>query len=94
MATLTIRKLDDAIYDRLKAQARGNHRSIEAEVRHMIDERLGSAAAAQPHRGEEERVKAVAAFLKTVEDLHARSTAKPGRLLDSTAMIREMRDEE
>ena len=36
MGTLTIRKLDDAVIGRLKAQARANERSLEGEVRHLL----------------------------------------------------------
>lgn len=38
MATLTVRKLDDAVYRRLKDQARRNQRSIEAEARVILAE--------------------------------------------------------
>lgn len=38
MATLTIRKLDDSIYSRLGARAKGNNRSLEAEVREILKE--------------------------------------------------------
>lgn len=33
MATITIRNVDDEAYERLKRDARANHRSLEAEVR-------------------------------------------------------------
>lgn len=33
MATLTVRNFDDEAYERLKQDARANHRSLEAEVR-------------------------------------------------------------
>jgi plasmid stability protein len=33
MATLTIRRLDEDIYERLRERARDNGRSLEAEVR-------------------------------------------------------------
>ena len=36
MGNLTIRNLDDGVIDRLKAQARANHRSLEGEVRHLL----------------------------------------------------------
>jgi len=36
MATLTIRKLDDALYQRLGARAKRNNRSLEAEVREIL----------------------------------------------------------
>lgn len=39
MATLTIRKLDDATYERLGERAKRNHRSLEAEVRAILEEK-------------------------------------------------------
>ena len=36
MANLTIRNLDDDIVDRLKTRARGNHRSLEGELRDIL----------------------------------------------------------
>ena len=36
MGNLTIRNLDDAVIDRLKAQAKANQRSLEGEVRHVL----------------------------------------------------------
>ena len=36
MGYLTIRNLNDAVVDRLKAQARANERSLEGEVRHLL----------------------------------------------------------
>ena len=39
MASLTIRKLDDAAYERLAGRARRKNRSLEAEVRTMLETR-------------------------------------------------------
>jgi len=36
MAQIIVRNLDDAVVDRLKARARDNDRSLEAEVRHIL----------------------------------------------------------
>jgi plasmid stability protein len=36
MATALIRDLDDAVYERLKARAEGNNRSLEAELREIL----------------------------------------------------------
>jgi plasmid stability protein len=36
MATVTIRNLDDAVVEKLKSRARGNHRSLEAELRELL----------------------------------------------------------
>jgi antitoxin FitA len=36
MATALIRDLDDAVYERLKARAAGNNRSLEAELREIL----------------------------------------------------------
>lgn len=43
MATLTIRKLDDKVYARLGERAKRNNRSLEAEVRTMLEERAFDA---------------------------------------------------
>ena len=36
MATALVRDLDDAVYERLKACAAGNNRSLEAELREIL----------------------------------------------------------
>jgi len=55
MATLTIRNLDDNVYDRLKREARANHRSVEAEARL----RLGQHPASQENWAERLRAAAL-----------------------------------
>ncbi len=40
MGDLTIRNLDDRVIERLKRQARANHRSLEGEVRHLLTQRV------------------------------------------------------
>ncbi len=42
MGTLTIRNLDDQVIERLKAQAKANHRSLEGEIRHTLTQRADS----------------------------------------------------
>ena len=37
MATALVRDLDDAVYERLKARAAGNNRSLEAELREILE---------------------------------------------------------
>lgn len=44
MGDLTIRNLDDRVIERLKKQARANHRSLEAEVRRLLTQRVGRLA--------------------------------------------------
>ena len=78
MATLTIRQLDDEVYQRLKARARGNKRSLEAEARYLLDERsrdIGDVA-------------------RDLGEFRKRMAARYGVLPDSVPLIREMRDEE
>ena len=41
---LTVRNLGDGVIETLKAQARANHRSLEAEVRHILTHRVDRAA--------------------------------------------------
>lgn len=77
MATLTIRQLDDEIYERLRARARANNRSLEAEARHLLDE----------------RTRDLPALVEDLLEFHERMVAKHGLLPDSTPLIRELRDE-
>jgi plasmid stability protein len=37
MATALVRDLDDDVYERLKARAAGNNRSLEAELRDILE---------------------------------------------------------
>ena len=75
MATLTIRQLDDEVYDRLKERARVNRRSLEAEARHVLDE----------------RTRDLPALVEDLKAFHDRMVAKHGLLPDSTETVREMR---
>jgi plasmid stability protein len=48
MATALIPDLDDEVYERLKARAAGNNRTLEAELRHILiqaSKQVGMAAA-------------------------------------------------
>ena len=40
MGTVTIRNLDDRVIDALKAQAKANQRSLEAEVRYVLGQEI------------------------------------------------------
>ena len=75
MATLTIRQLDDEIYNRLKQRARANKRSLEAEARQLLDD----------------RTRDLPAIVEDLLDFHDRMVAKHGFLPDSAELIREMR---
>jgi plasmid stability protein len=44
MATITVRNLDDAVYERLKREAKSNHRSLEAEVRLRLERPVALAS--------------------------------------------------
>ena len=56
MGTLTIRKLDDKVIERLKARARTRRRSLEAELRELLSQAsrqpliLDAAGRGRPHR--------------------------------------------
>lgn len=41
MAQIIVRNLDDAVVDSLKSRAKRNNRSLEAEVRHILEEASG-----------------------------------------------------
>lgn len=79
MATLTIRKLDDAAYERLKTRAKANKRSLEAEARTLIEEASGDPSD-------------IVAMLR---ESHERYVAEHGYWDgDSTDLIRKIREEE
>lgn len=75
MATLTIRKLDEAVHERLRARALANNRSLEAEVRHLL----------------EESTREKLDLARELESFHRQMVAKHGLLPDSTELIRELR---
>jgi plasmid stability protein len=78
MASLTIRRLDDEVYARLRDRARANRRSLEAEAREILSERA---------RGIDALVDDLIAF-------HSEMKRKHGVLPDSLDLLRESRDEE
>ncbi len=43
MATLHIKNLDDALYEKLKKRAEAQHRSVAQEVTHILSETLDGA---------------------------------------------------
>ena len=51
MGTLTIRNLDDRIIEKLKAQAKANHRSLEGEIRHTLTQRANPLRRLEEFRG-------------------------------------------
>jgi plasmid stability protein len=72
VATLTIRGLPDALRDRLRLEAARNGRSMEAEVRAMLEERYGGLGPAAGALGS--RIHARFAALGSAElELSARS---------------------
>jgi len=77
MATLTIRNLDDAVVERLKAQAKANNRSLEAEARTILEGRVPVIDR-----------KALLAHVDRI----AAMTPKDVKQTDSTIWIREDRD--
>ncbi len=77
MGNLTVRNLDDRVVDQLKQQARENHRSLEAEVRHRLTESVSNRLRRATFRERARRL--------------AEATAGTPQT-DSTILIREDRD--
>ena len=76
MANLTIRNLDDEVVAKLKAQAKSHNRSLEGELRRILEQ-----AARRP---------SAADFLALAEKISAMTPDVPQT--DSTILIREDRD--
>ena len=78
MANLTIRNLDDGVVASLKAQAKRNNRSLEAELRQVL-----TRVAKQRER--------LSAFVEAAERIAA-MTPKDRPQSDSAELLREDRD--
>lgn len=76
MANLTIRNLDDEVVEKLKARAKENERSLEAEIRVLLTE-----TAERPSRK---------TLRELAERISAMTPDVPQT--DSTKIIREFRD--
>ena len=76
MARLTIRNLDDAVVEKLKARARSNERSLAAEIR-MILKTAAMTPTPRDLRAEAERIAAMTLDVPQT---------------DSTELIRKTRD--
>ena len=77
MGDLSISNLDDAVIDRLKAQARANERSLEGEVRYLLTRHVSDHLRLAEFRAE------AAAMSATLDGT---------KQTDSTVLIREDRD--
>ena len=78
MANLTIKKLPDLVYRRLKKHALINGRSLNAQVIHMLQSDLDEQARFQKMRESNEELERLVASMPPMED--------------STPLIREDRD--
>ena len=76
MANLTIRNLDDAVVERLKLRAKAHNRSLEAEVRTILESTV--------------RVADRKAFIQEAKRIAAMTPDVPQT--DSTILVREDRD--
>jgi plasmid stability protein len=87
MATLTINSLDDDVYERLKSRALENNRSVEAEVRDLLEAQVLDEDPIEA----EKKMRAVIADIAVFQE---GMRAKYGVQSDSVSTIRAIRDEE
>ncbi len=78
MATLTVRRVEESTHEELKARARMNARSVEAEVRAILDDATRSRTD----------------WIERQLETHRRMVEEHGYMGDSVALIRAVRDEE
>ena len=76
MATLTIRNLDDKVVERLKRRAKANNRSLEVEVRDLLESSVGPVSRED--------------FIDKARRIRAMTPDVPQT--DSTVLLREDRD--
>lgn len=77
MGNLTVRNLDDRVIAALKREAKQNERSLEAEIRHLLTQRVSNHLR-------------LADFLERTERLAETTAGTPQT--DSTLLVREDRD--
>jgi plasmid stability protein len=82
MATLTIRKLNDTIYENLGKRARANNRSLEAEARDILDREANATKAFD-----------IKEWVAEVRELNRKSPMRPRPGEDAVSIIRAIRDE-
>jgi plasmid stability protein len=78
MAQILVRGLDEAVVARLKEHARDNHRSLQGEVKAILEEAAGQATKAEA--------------LAIVDKWQSYWKAKGKTFSDSAELIREDRD--
>ena len=79
MASVHIRRLDDAVVARLKLRAAANNRSLEGEMRHILEQAAGDDMAEKTKR-----------FRERMTELHAQHSWGPQT--PAEVLIREDRD--
>ena len=79
MATINVRQLDDDVVDRLKRRASSNNRSLEGEVRHILECAADDNMAAKR-----------AAFLEAADRLRKKTRGR--KQTPAEVLIREDRD--
>ena len=77
MANLTIRNIDDAVVEALKARAKAHNRSLEAELRKLLTDQARRSSRGAEFRARAERIAAMTPDVPQT---------------DSTLLIREDRD--
>ncbi len=80
MATINVRQLDDDVVDRLKRRASSNNRSLEGEVRHVLECAAHDDMAAKR-----------AAFLEASDRLRKKTRGR-SKQTPAEVLIREDRD--
>ena len=79
MATLTVRKLADTTYENLGKRAKANNRSLEAEVREILDR--------------ESKAFDIKGWVAELREFRKEHAIKPRLGEDSVSMVRAVRDE-
>ena len=77
MGNVTVRNIDDDVIACLKAQAKANHRSLEGEIRHLLERQVSRHTRLEDFRERTARLTALTADSPQT---------------DSVALLREDRD--
>jgi plasmid stability protein len=92
MPNLSIKSVPEELAESLRQRAARNHRSLQGELMAILEEAVAEAAAPSTSQITAERTASRPSFSEAAAAFRQRFSAPLGEKLDSTAIVREMRD--
>ncbi|KAF0103217.1 MAG: hypothetical protein FD187_449 [bacterium] len=92
MPNLSIKSVPEELAESLRQRAARNHRSLQGELMAILEAAVAEAAAPSTSQITAERTASRPSFSEAASAFRQRFSTPLGEKLDSTAIVREMRD--